>query len=148
MESQTHRRQVKVSSTAAAPAANPGKAVRDAVMNKHQEVQQPTELGDGQLQLTLRNGTQVIMGPPKTGIMIAIAQIMADAPENTMLFMLVRAIMYIRSISGTPIALPQNMVDVKVICNMLGPDGEDEVIMAYARYWPPITDADLNIIKK
>jgi len=147
METQTHRRQVKVTSSSVTE-PDAGKAVRDAVVNKHTELQKPTELADGQIKLTLRNGTEVIMGPPKTGIMIAVASILADQPDNPMLFMLVRALMYIRSIAGTVIATPQNMVEVRVICNMLGPDGEDEVIMAYSHYWPPLTAESLNIIKK
>jgi hypothetical protein len=107
-----------------------------------------TGLAEGQIELTLKSGIKVIMGPAKIGTLLTISRIVQEEPDNGMLFQIVKALTYIRAIDGIPVNLPQNMVEVKDVLNQLGPGGDEEVFLAYSLYWPPVTTADLQILKK
>lgn len=107
-----------------------------------------TGLTEGQIELTLKSGIKVIMGPAKIGTLLTISRIIQEEPGNEMLFQIVKALTYIRAIDGIPVNLPQNMVEVKDVLNQLGPGGDEEVFLAYSLYWPPITTADLKVLKK
>lgn len=107
-----------------------------------------TGLTEGQIELTLKSGIKVIMGPAKIGTLLTISRIIQEEPGNEMLFQIVKALTYVRAIDGIPVNLPQNMVEVKDVLNQLGPGGDEEVFLAYSLYWPPVTTADLKVVGK
>lgn len=108
----------------------------------------PDTIANGQVELQLKNGLKVVMGPPKTGVMLALAKIMDSDSSNQMLYLIAKALMYVRAIDDEKQEIPRSMVEIQALCNRLGPVGEEEVFLAYNEYWPTVTTADLQVIKK
>jgi hypothetical protein len=113
--------------------------------------QAPTDpvanLKEGQLMLTTKGGKAVVMGYPGRGTAVAISRATKEDPDNGSLYMLVKALCYVRSIDGQPQAIPQSMTDVQNLCNLLGEGGEDEVFLTYNQEWGFVTADKLNIVK-
>lgn len=97
----------------------------------------------------LPDGREVVMAPPSGGIIRKVAMILGDSESNLGLMMLwTKAMMYVRSIDGSPMTVPNTIVDVQRVADILGGQGEEIVMSAYSEFWPSMSVKDLPTIKK
>lgn len=100
------------------------------------------------LEIALPNGTLVHFGPPAgVALQMRIASILGQT-LNEYTAGMCKTVMSIRSIDGKTIPPVGNLVDVQRVANMVGEEGVDLLMMASATYWPAVTIADLQIVKK
>ncbi len=100
------------------------------------------------LEIKLPDGRVVVFGPPAgVALQMRIANLLG--PDlNNFTAMMARAMMSVRTIEGQPPGAIGNMVDVQRVANMLGEDAVDLLMLALNQYWPPVTVAELQIVKK
>jgi len=100
------------------------------------------------LEIKLPDGRIVVFGPPNG---VALQMRIANMLGNDLTqfnAMLVKSMLSVRSIDGQPPGAVTNMVEVQRVANLLGEDGVDLLMLALNQYWPPVTTAELQIVKK
>lgn len=100
-------------------------------------------------EIQLPDGRVVVMAPPGGGIMRKIATMLGNGETNVGLMLgWLKAILYVRTIDGSPVQSVNTVVDAQRVADILGDIGEDCIMMAYQEYWPPVSIEDLQTIKK
>jgi hypothetical protein len=100
------------------------------------------------IDVELPDGRVVHFGPPEgIALQLRIAALLGDKLTSYTAHIM-RTLMCVRAIEGkvmTPIA---NGVDAQRVANLIGEDGVDLLGLALQTYWPPMTPADLKVVKK
>lgn len=77
-----------------------------------------------------------------------IAGIMQDDPASSAFAMIARSLIAVTKIDGKPVPPMLNKIDVLRFMDEIGVDAVDIITAAQQAAWPPVTLADLKVIKK
>ena len=101
------------------------------------------------VEFELEDGTNIIMSRPVGGIMLILADLVKNHPDNVMKFTFYKALLHVQSINGEKVTI-RNEVDVASVCNKLGEEGEDAVLMMYMDIWGSKmpTKENLKVLRK
>jgi hypothetical protein len=158
-------------------AAANAKAVQEQVRNRRDAIHQQAKLdaaGTGlgsapeesvpaperedidSIEITLRDGRVVEYGPPgNISLSDRIARLysarsLADGGPDPGLteYRLTRLLMGVRAINGNPVHPVTNLVERTRLANQLGDQAIDLLNLFDNRHWPPLTEAELPVVKK
>ncbi len=133
-----------------ADVSNNPELLKAAQVLAERQVQERARI-EGREEITLNiGGKEVVMAPPQGGTMRKIAMMLGDSGQGnvSILVMWMKALMYVRSINGTPVGQVNAMVDLQKLADQLGDRGEDLVMSAYEKFWPMPSKEELPVIKK
>lgn len=108
------------------------------------------------IEITLRDGRVVEYGPP-TNISLAdrIARLYSGrsfaegGPDPGISeYRLTRLLMGVRAVDGRPVVSIANLIDRTRLANLLGDEALDILHHYDTRHWPPLTEAELPMVKK
>lgn len=69
-------------------------------------------------------------------------QLMAYACEEA------KSMLYIEALNDVPVDRPSNMVEYEALLQSLKPEGVQAVQQMHQKYFPPVTEAEIQVIKK
>lgn len=107
------------------------------------------------IEITLRDGRVVEYGPP-TGISLSdrIARLFSSrsaaegGPDPGITeYRLTRLLMGVRAIDGKPVSFG-NLIERTKLANRLGDEAIDLINLFDNRYWPPLRESELPLVKK
>lgn len=100
------------------------------------------------VELKLPDGRMVLFGPPSgVATQLKVASLLG-ADLNPYTSHLMRSLLSVRQIDGKPVPAIGNRVDAHRVANMVGEDGVELLGVALNTYWPPVSIADLAVVKK
>lgn len=107
---------------------------------------------NSEVEFTTPSGMKIKLGKPGFPVKLLMPTLMAAAQPNAMsafsLENIVRQVLYVREVNDKPVPVVQEYKDVAAIIAMLGDEGMDAVEIMHSKYFPALTEAQLQVIKK
>lgn len=108
------------------------------------------------IEITLRDGRVVEYGPPpnislsdRIARLYSARSLAEGGPDPGLTeYRLTRLLMGVRTINGGPVHPITNLVERTRLANLLGDQAIDLLNLFDNRHWPPLTEAELPLVKK
>jgi hypothetical protein len=108
----------------------------------------PAEPEREAVDVTLPNGRVVTLAEPRFATQFRVAKVLGEDAANQIALLYARALFYIVALDGERILAPQDAGQAQALANKLGERGLDAVLAVIAQQWPPVSQADLKVVKK
>lgn len=105
-----------------------------------------------EVEFELPDGRHVKMGKPLIPSALLMPTLLASSEPNVMSAFateqLVKAMLYVKELNGAPVNQITEFKDVQNLGRQLGETGIDAVMLMFNKFFPPLTEKQLKIIKK